>query len=255
LSPYYRRMRFLCRNAKGIIAVSRNFLEYGLSFAGRAMSGTDAVIPIGYTNEGADAVKLSQAREWWRNLGIRSDAFVCCFFGTIGKFFQLETVIEAARILAKEFLLQLVLCGEGSSLKRYQRAAASADFICFPGRGDAPRIAAWMEMSPGGRAPYAAGTKMALPNKPFEYFSGSLPVVSSIQGELKTILAEHACGETYEADSVEQLCAILRKLHAEPERCIKMGVNGERLLKEQFSIDVIASRLEQHLKDLVTAHA
>jgi glycosyltransferase involved in cell wall biosynthesis len=123
--------------------------------------------------------------------------------------------------------------------------------VIFPGWVDAPRIAALMEMSCVGLAPYAKNTRMSLPNKPFEYFSGSLPVVSSIQGELKALLEEHECGLTYEADSVDALSGILRKLYKDRALCSQMGARGRGLVDRQFSSAHIGRELSEHLSRVV----
>ncbi|MCK9197440.1 MAG: glycosyltransferase, partial [Syntrophales bacterium] len=172
----------------------------------------------------------------------------CCFFGTIGRFFNLETIIEAAKSIASEFKMQFVLCGDGSSLENYRKLASGVDSILFPGWVDAPRIAALMEISAAGLAPYAANTCMSLPNKPFEYFAGGLPVISSIQGELKQILAENDCGMTYDADSVGELCNILREFHASEPRRREMGRRARQVFERDFSVENIAKKFDDHLK-------
>jgi len=247
LFSYFEKMRFICRKATGIIAVSSNFLDYGLRFANRVKGENDGVFPLGYTAAPVGDDKILEARKFWKNQGIHENAFVCCFFGTIGKFFKLETVIRAAESLSKEFPIQVVLCGNGTSLHYYKQLVAGMDFVLFPGWMDAPRIAALMEISSVGLAPYAKDARMSLPNKPFEYFAGGLPVVSSIQGELKQILADNDCGRTYQADSVEELCNVLRALHADESLRRNMGIRARELLEREFSIERISKKLEEHL--------
>jgi hypothetical protein len=38
LNSYFKRMKYVCQNATGIIAVSKKYLEYGLLFAERSFS-------------------------------------------------------------------------------------------------------------------------------------------------------------------------------------------------------------------------
>jgi glycosyltransferase involved in cell wall biosynthesis len=240
-------MRRICREATGIIAVSGSFLDYGLRFANRLKGENDGVFPLGYTDEPIGQEKILEAKQFWKEQGIDEKKFVCCFFGTIGKFFDLGTVIRAAEILSKEFPIQFVLCGNGTSLNHYKQMAAGIDPVFFPGWMDAPRIAALMEISSVGLAPYAKNTRMSLPNKPFEYFAGGLPVVSSIQGELKQVLADNDCGRTYDADSVDELCNILRELHDSEPRRKEMGRQARQVFEREFSVERISKKLEEHL--------
>jgi glycosyltransferase involved in cell wall biosynthesis len=247
----FKRMSYICRNATGIIAMSMRQLDYGLSFAVRPEGKFDGVFPLGYAEQKIDEEKLASARQWWKEQGVDENAFICCFFGTIGRFFNLETVIEAATILSKAFHIQVVLCGDGSSLARYKKLASGVKGVFFPGWMDAPKIAALMEISHVGLAPYAEDTCMSLPNKPFEYFAGGLPVVSSIQGELKQILADNDCGRTYNADSVEELCHLLRSLYADEALRSDMGKRARNLYEREFSLERIAKKLEGHLVNVV----
>ena len=152
-------MHYICQNATGIIGTSHRQLEYGLSFAGRAKNDNDEVFPHGYFSRKLSAEKTADATRWWKEKGIKEDAFVCCFFGTIGKFFDLTTVIKAAEILSKEFSIQIVLCGNGSGFKKYQKMAASVDSVYLPGWVDGPKITGLMQLSHVGLAPYAASSK------------------------------------------------------------------------------------------------
>ena len=113
----FKRMSFICWNATGIIAMSHRQLQYGLAFAKRSPGNQDGVFPHGYTTQKLDERKLTEAKHWWKKQGVAEGVFVCCFFGTIGRFFNLETVIKAAGILSREFKIQFVLCGDGSSLE------------------------------------------------------------------------------------------------------------------------------------------
>ncbi|MFH2067785.1 MAG: glycosyltransferase family 4 protein [Pseudomonadota bacterium] len=251
LYSYFKDMEYICRNATGIIAVSKSFLEYGISFANRKIGLNDGVFPLGYSAQFIAPEKMTDAKVWWQKQGVDGSAFTCCFLGTIGKFFNLETVIRAAKILSKEMDIQFVMCGSGSSLERYKREAAGIESVVFPGWVDAPKIAALMGMADVGLAPYAANTRMSLPNKPFEYFSGGLPVVSSIQGELKQILAEHCCGITYDPDSVSGLCDCLRKLNNDKKLYESMSRNASRLYRERYSMKHISKAYHEHLVNVV----
>jgi glycosyltransferase involved in cell wall biosynthesis len=250
----YRQMHYICQNATGIIANSRRQLEYGLSFAGRTQGLNDRFFPHGYLSQKLPVEKIANATKWWKESGIKEDAFVCCFFGTIGKYFDLGTVIRAADILSKEFPIQIVLCGNGSHLKKYRKMAASIDSVYFPGWVDAPKIAALMQLAHVGLAPYAASQSMSLPNKPIEYFSGGLPVVSSIQGELKDIISHSNCGVIYEAFSIDSLCAVLRRLNRNKDLRFEMGKRARQLFEDQFSIERIAHEFNEYLNKVVNRY-
>jgi glycosyltransferase involved in cell wall biosynthesis len=252
LWPLFKDMTDICNHACGILAMSQKQLDYGLSFLKRARNANDTFFPLGYSDiDKPDRGLIDMAKKEWIAKGIRENAFVCCFFGTIGKYFNLTIPIKACKILSQEFDIQMVFCGNGSSLNYYSKLAGHEDHIFFPGWVNAPQIAALMELSNAGLAPYAAQTKMSLPNKPFEYFAGGLPVISSIQGELKEVIRQHQCGFTYEPDSLEEFICIVKTLQGDVTLRKTMGQRAQKLLQEQYSIEKIVLRLNDHLLSVV----
>jgi glycosyltransferase involved in cell wall biosynthesis len=255
LAPWFKKMTFICQNALGILGVAESNLNYGLGFAGRPRGERDGIFPIGYSATPVDEAKIAEARQWWRSRGLRESAFTICFFGTIGRFFNLDTAIEAVKLLEREIDVQLVVCGDGSSFERFQRKAAGSHSLLFPGWVSGPQIAALMRVSSAGLAPYAPGARMTMPNKPFEYLAGSLPVISSLNGELARKLEERECGFMYHPDSVAELSTIIRQLAKRPDQARRMGLNGRRLLEDEYAMEKIGERLSAHLTRVVRAHA
>lgn len=249
LSPFFVKMKFICTEASAITGVSRSYLDYGLKFAHRRISSDDFVFPLGYSAQAISPDKLEAARLWRDQILGRSDKFTLCFFGTLGNFFSIETVIEAARHLRREMPIQVIVGGDGSNLRRYRGIARGVDEIVFPGWLTAPRIAAVMESSHAGLAPYKEGARMSLPNKPFEYMSAGLPVISSVIGELADLLRDNDCGVTYSASSVAELCSVIRLLYRDQSKRVRMGRNALELFKSRYTVekifDQVAARIER----------
>jgi len=58
-----------------------------------------------------------------------------------------------------------------------------------------------------------ANYTLNLPNKPIEYLSAGLPIVSSLSGVLARLLSENHCGVTYEAGNPDSLAEALVRLY------------------------------------------
>jgi len=254
LSSYFKKMNFLCKHAAGVLAISEDFLNYGLKFAGRSAQDSDGIFHIGYSAKQLPKKIIDESKNWWVEQGVRPGSFVCCFFGTIGKFFNLKTIIQSARILCKEMDIQFVLCGTGSSLDECKKFAEGLEgVVLFPGWVDEPKIASLMTLSAVGLAPYRSGARMSLPNKPFEYFSSALPVVSSLQGELKTLLSQHHAGLTYDADSIDSFCQVVRSLHNNIELRETLSSNAKAAFEKNYSTEIIHRKLSDHLIKVVSS--
>lgn len=253
LWPSYRRMHRVCSHAWALTAVSQTYLEYGLSQARRPRKPLDFVFPLSYSRPDISADRLAAARAWVAGLQIPTDAFVVCFFGTIGNFFDLDTVIAVARELGTSFYF--ILGGAGSSLENYRAQAAGMSNVLLPGWLDGAQIQAIMETSNAGLAPYSRDAKMSLPNKPFEYMSAGLPVVSSIQRELKDVLSRSGAGFTYQADSSAELIRILRRLASDRDLAQDCGRRAKELFEREFSAETVFARATERLAHIRADYA
>ncbi|MDC0980121.1 glycosyltransferase family 4 protein [Bdellovibrionales bacterium] len=252
LSPLYKKMEFVCNTAASISGVSQSYLNYGLKFAGRVQSEQDFVFPLGYKRTNVAESELEKARIWLKDLGVRESEFNICFIGTIGKFFNIDTVIDVADSL-KNTNAKFIIAGDGSSMTRLKKKSRGMENVLFPGWINAPQIQAIMSVSRVGLAPYVEGSFMSLPNKPFEYMSHGLPIVSSIQHELKEFLKNYNCGYTYHADSRRELASALTNLMDDEENRIEMGKNSFSLYEEMFSLEKVFKSVELQLDKIVSA--
>jgi glycosyltransferase involved in cell wall biosynthesis len=247
LHSYFEKMKFIAREASGIIGVSRRQLDYGLKYAGRELRPSDVVLPLGYSIKTVSGDKLQDAETWWLSQGVDPSRFVICCFATLGSggHFDWETVFKGADLLGEK--IQLVICGDGDGLARLKSQTKNRPNVILPGWMDFPKIASLMEMSAAGIAPYSSGTRMSLPNKPWEYMAGKLPVLSSIEGEFEEILERFNCGINYKAGSVDAFVQAVKRLIENPSLRQTMGENARRSLEEHYTTESITEKLEDYL--------
>jgi glycosyltransferase involved in cell wall biosynthesis len=256
LAPYYRTTRSACARADALIGNAPAFVDWGLKYAGRGRTALDKDFPFGYTAVPPSEDAVASGQSFWADHGIREGAgdFVVCFFGTIGRQFELDAVIDAARLLeGSDTRVKVVLCGNGDRLDYYKERARSCASVLFPGWVDVAQIWTLMRMSSAGLAPYrdCDNFTMNLPNKPIEYLSAGLPVISSLsKGYLNDLLAEHDCGTTYVVDDPHSLAQTLACLARDPARCTRMGENAHRLFTERFIAERVYDAMCRHLEEV-----
>jgi glycosyltransferase involved in cell wall biosynthesis len=250
LTPMFRMVREACVGAAAIIGVTPDYVAWGLRYAGRAATVWDRDFPMGYQRIELPNEEYEDALARWYARGVAKDEFIICFFGTIGRQFDLETVIGAARILqgaGRRF--RFVLCGNGDRLGQYRRKAKDCPEILFPGWVDRADIGALMSLSGAGLAPYVnkPNFTMNLPNKPVEYLSAGLPVVSSLSGVLAKLISENGCGITYEAGSPESLADALMRLYDDRDALGGMSRNARALYDRLFVAERVYGKMIEHL--------
>lgn len=244
----FQRVRNLLGHATGITAISNSFLEWGLRYAGREARKTDGVFPMGYPGE----VNSTQIRERQEALAsqyaLSPDDFVVTFVGTFASSFDLETVVRAARILArsdKRIRFMFVGDGDGGHILRDQ--AADLTNVVFTGWFDQISIRAILNLSSVGLAPYKDDASMSLPNKPFEYMSAGLPLLSSLRGELEHLICNKQIGMQYQSGDVNSLIEKIQLLEMNPYARHAMGTCARKLFDDAYKAELIYPTMVDHL--------
>ena len=252
LGSLYKKMDYVCRNASSIMGNSKVSVEYGLKYSGRSQSPLDLIFPLGYRKENYSDKELIKERAWFKKLNLRQNFIKVCFFGTIGRFFDFDLVIEAANLLEKKYNVEFLICGRGEKLSYYEKKTkkkkiSSIKFLGFLTKKEMNVV---MENSQIGLAPYVTHHEFALPNKIFEYMSGKLAILSSIQKELPEIIQSNHCGLTYDG-SLDEFLIKLGKLLKDRGLREEMGKNAYRLFLEKYQMEKVFKRAENHFENIL----
>ncbi len=249
LAHYDRILRAALRDATAITGHTTEFVNWGLRKAGRGVGSLDRDFPMGYLEEVPNPESLARANRVWDEHGISNSEFVVCFFGTIGRQFDLKTVIDAARILQQlDLPIRFILCGDGEKRGHYQQLAGGQPHVVFPGWIGRADIYALMRRSAAGLAPYVNNPnfRMNLPNKIIEYLSAGLPIVSSVKGVLGQLITANDCGATY--GNAQELAEVLRRLYLQRHELERISHNAANLYAERFRAEKVYGQMAHHIE-------
>lgn len=260
LAPMFRTVRSACEGATAITGITPQFVEWGLGYARRPRGRWDREFPMGYSAATPSPAALEKARAFWEAHGVTGTTgggeFIACFFGTFGRQFDLETVIAAAERLARQNRsVRFVLCGTGDRLEHYKQLAANCPNLIFPGWVGAAEIWTLSRMASVGLAPYYSNPNFVtnMPNKPIEYLSAGLPLISSLDGSLKELLATHNCGLSYKNGNAAELESLITVLLDHPERLAEMSKNALALYQERYVAETVYGNMCRYLEELAAA--
>ncbi|MGD9965202.1 MAG: glycosyltransferase family 4 protein [Hyphomonadaceae bacterium] len=218
---------FLYRRATRIISVTHSFkgvLEQ------RGVDGDK----ISIVTNGADLSRFSPRSKPAAiadRLGL-SDRFVAGYVGTHGLAHGLDTLIDAAAILAKQpeaAHIKIVLLGDGA---RKMELVARAGKLGLPNlifldsvpKRDVPDYWALLDVSIIHLKRDPLFTTV-IPSKLFESMAMGVPILHGVMGESAAIVEREAVGETFEPENAEQLAAALLCLSRDADLLARYRAN------------------------------
>ncbi len=236
LAPLFANVRRAMTGATGLVAISGQFLAWGLALAGRGHSEQrDHVFPLGYTGDLEPVTTDRLSGDAAQALGVNANKKIFWFCGTFVGNIDLDTVIEAARHLRARDDIQFVFTGVGERDQEWRRQAHGLANVVFTGWARKAELAYFSSIVWAGLGPYRIGARMTLPNKLFEYMSRGLPVLMSLEGETRELVLGNDIGLWYRAGDSASLGDAIVNIADDRDARERMSANAVRLFRERFS--------------------
>jgi glycosyltransferase involved in cell wall biosynthesis len=257
LWPMFRAARAACARATAITGITDEFVDWGLKRGRRQRSDLDRAFAMGYSVTPPSAEDVAAAEKFWDQQGVPAagDGPIACFFGTLGRQFDMQTVLEAARLLQSQGgRVRFVLCGAGDRLDEFRTLASDLRNVYFPGWVDKAAIHVLMRRSMAGLDPLTDRYDFlaTINNKAIEYLSAGLPIISSPgRGALNRLLSDERCGLSYEIGDAAGLAGVLSRLDREPELHASLADNARRVFLERFTADQVYGSMMEYLHEVV----
>jgi glycosyltransferase involved in cell wall biosynthesis len=255
LGKMYADLRTSLRLSTAIVAIAPSFLRWALRHAGRPSSERDKVFPLAYPEIHASSDAVSAAAKELEGMGVKTHKKILWYVGTFNRWIDLETPIEAARILAKSGRddFQLVISGSGDFDDEWRKLAADLPNVIFTGWIGVPHILHLRSVAWAGLAPYRSGFH-TVGNKLFEYMAGGLPILLSIGGDARAIITWHDCGLGYEAQRPETLVAAIDAMSADGV-WQRMAANSLQAYRDNYSAEKVYSEMIDHVMTIAKRFA
>lgn len=257
LLPYHRIARTALKGATAIVGVTDEFVEWGYRKSGRVPDANAKSFAMGYEAVTLTTDQEAEARRFWDAQGLHASDWIVCFFGTLGRQFQFDSVFEAASILERSSPgIKFVICGDGDFAKDYKAKAKGLSNVLFPGWVDKNQIHVLMSISRIGLAPYIESQNFLLnmPNKPIEYLSKGLPILSTIGGHLGKTIEENAVGIVCDGGDPCCMAGELADLRRDPHRWHQMSAASKALFDRRYRAEAVYTEFSDYLQRVADAY-
>lgn len=252
IRPFELINRYVFKNTAGITAVSNSYLQWGMSFSGRLAGPQDKVFYLGYEKHAVEHNHEINLTKFSKS-GLKIGKKIFCFIGSFESSYDIETVLDAAVELERrgENDCQFVFCGDGAKKNKVEALSEIHDNIVYLGYLDQSELSSVMKMSYAGLCTYNESALQSIPNKPIEYFSSGLPIISSLRGDLYELIDEYYCGKSYSANNMEEFVATITLFINNPNEVEIMSDNSKSLFEKYFEANKVYSEFTNYLNNVI----
>ncbi|MFQ5777059.1 MAG: sugar transferase [Terriglobia bacterium] len=238
--------RFIYEHAAGVVVITDSFRD-NLIAKGVPARKIHVVPNWADSHEIEPGPKQNSFR---RELGMNHE-FTVVYSGSLGHNTCLETVVEAARILAAE-PFRFLLVGDGIHKQALENLAkkyrlTNLSFLPFQPLEVYPQVLAASDVQLVTLNSTASA--ISLPSKIFKIMASGRPLLALTRPEsdLCRLLAGGRCGICVDPKDPQGLAAALRRLAGDRGALETMGTNARRFLLENFARSRCVSQLESIL--------
>lgn len=250
LRPLKRSAAKIFKGAEGITSMIDAVLLWACNYAGRKPGESDRTIYIGNKRVEITEEEYRHYLKKWKERGIRDTDWIICFFGTFGSHIAIDVVIRAVKDLCTEYPnIKFVIGGGGDREAEFRKAAKGCQNILFAGWLNNKEMTSLMRISKCGAFSIknTFDFKDTFNTKAIQYISEGLPILNSLSGFAKTLIAEKSMGISYECDSVKDCKEKILQLYNKEEDRKHMGENALKCFNEMFETEVVNRQFERYL--------
>jgi glycosyltransferase involved in cell wall biosynthesis len=229
------------QNATALTGITPSFLNWAQEKVKRKSRKNDCFFPLAYPMK----EKKSDIVFWEKLLAERISSKIVCFFGNLGQQFDFQDIFKFSN---QHNEYTFVICGSGDRLSEYRKKYAS-ERVIFPGWIDHEKILGLMQLSKAAIAPYknSFDFQMSIPNKIVEYIYGGVPIVTSLDGDVKNLIEKKSLGFYYKQGDLLEL---KNALEACSDNIEGIKLKAKKVCKELFDFDKTYNELAKKLESL-----
>ena len=253
LCPLRRFADRLYDEADGITAVSHSYLHRALS-ASKDEGKPSVALPLG-VNLDLYSDYLSKPVDNMPYIKQRKDEFWVLYAGTIGKMYDIRTLLEAAGRLFRSYPdMKFVIAGAGPDYANMRNYSQKMNLInvTFTGLLSYHQFVHLLNECDVGVNPIVLTSHPCLPNKVFDYLAAGLPIINSVRGELEHLITDERVGLHYDPGDAQSLADAIAHLYDDTQERLAMGQRARKLAQERFDMNKEYPKFEEFIRAMVS---
>ena len=239
----FKMVKYCFQNATHLVSMMGSMLDWALLKTKREKTINDRIFYLGAKKRKSmpsATEKLSSIKN------LVKDKFIFIFIGAFNETYNPLILTKAAKALSN-LNIHFILGGDGIYFSQVKQASEKLRNITLTGWLSEEEINFLLSLSNIGIIPSSRKID-AFPNKAFTYFSAGLPLVSSLEGDLKEIIKKHNLGLYYPANNLPLLIECIKQLYENRNLYKEMSQKVKEVFDEHFDADKIYKEYADYIE-------
>jgi glycosyltransferase involved in cell wall biosynthesis len=231
----------ILKKASAVIVLGRRMKEVILNKGKRISSLHDKIHLVHVWSDDRKIQPLDRINNPFIKKWNLNGKFVVSYSGNMGRFHDLETIMESARELKVNKNILFLFIGEGYKKKWMEEYAkkwklSNCQFHTYVNRDDLGLSLACAHVGLVSLLPGQEG--LSVPSKTFGILAAGVPVIAVMPrtSEIALIMEENNCGIVVEPGDVPGLVNSIVRLYNNSELCKILGKNAIEAIKSKYSL-------------------
>lgn len=175
-----------------------------------------------------------------------SNKFIVQYSGNIGVSYDLEVIIEAAKLIKEEDVVFLFI-GDGVKKNKLEKLAQSSNlknvlFLPYQSKAELPYSLTGPSVSIVTYESYLEG--LLMPSKLYTTLAAGIPVIAlcSNDSEVGRIIRDAKCGFVIEGNNVKEFYSSIMKIRSDAEVQKKLGTEARKYFEENFTLEIAVKK-------------
>ncbi|GAC1458149.1 MAG: glycosyltransferase family 4 protein [Chamaesiphon sp.] len=231
------------KKAKRIIVLSSSMKD---RIAAKCPEITDKIIVIHNWADPNWILPMTKQDNWFAQQFNLVDTFTVLYSGNMGRCHDMDTIMEAARILQNE-PIQFVFIGNGAKRQECidlvnRLGLQNCRFLPYQSKENLPYSLTASDLSLVSVSPGMEG--LVVPSKLYAALAAGRPiaVICEKHSYLRQMIADANCGAGFNNGDAAGLAAFIRRLATDSQLTNRMGKAGRQYLQSHLTPEIIAKQ-------------
>lgn len=235
--PLKLKARAVFHQASGIMAISKQYIDFARTY--RKSSVPTAVF---YPAVQFDEMK-KQLADAAQKVAKNPQRVTVIYAGSLGFSYDLPTILKAAEILEKEQPnIHFIIAGDGPQKAIVEAYAQQHTNLEYLGRLPKEKLMEEYYLADIGMTQHIPGATQSVTYKLFDLLACGLPIMNSLESEMKSIIVENQVGFHNEPGNARALANNILQCSAHPQLLSDMKKNALALTQKLGDAAVVYSK-------------